>query len=240
VFEKSENGLPRSTSGKIEKTEGTMSTLPSQVKRAFTTLQREKELIPLPSHYPGIVMPPLPSVFISYNPNSEFEQTLAIRLHTIGAVHGLNMLMPDRTHYSYDVSPETRNRILLSDFFIVFSTGMMSLTVQEEIRIAFSKLHDRSKILVVYDKSLGKNLVGADNCTEVFIDPKDDPLKIVTDISERVKSFQVKKGGDSFVSSLAGLLLIGLGLFALNEAFNDEPKPRKRPVKKAAKKKKRS
>lgn len=193
------------------------------------------------TRYTHTTMPTQPSVFISYNPHSEFEQTLAIRLHTIGAVHGLNMLMPDRTHYSHNVSSETRNRILLSDFFIVFSTGLMSHTVKEEIKLAFSKLLDRSKILVVYDKRVGKNLAGADNCTEVFIDSKDEPLKIVTEISNKIKSVQINEGGDSFVSSLGGLLLIGLGLFALNEVFSDEPKPRRRkPVKKAAKKKRRS
>ncbi len=82
-------------------------------------------------------MPEPPSVFISYNPNSEFEQTLAIRLHIIGAVHGLNMLMPDRTYYTYNASGETRSRILLSDFFLVFSTGLISATVKEEVKIAF-------------------------------------------------------------------------------------------------------
>ncbi len=183
----------------------------------------------------------LPSVFLSYNPHSEFEQTLAIRLHTIGAVHGFNMLLPDRTGFSNIVSSETKNRILLSDFFILFSTGEMSKTVQEEINIAFSKLHDRSKILAVYDLRLGKNIKGADNCTEVYIDSREDPLKIVTEITKRIQAVQsTKQGNNSFLSSLGGILLIGLGLFALNEALTEEPPPRRRkPVKKVAKKKRR-
>jgi len=114
--------------------------------------------------------------------------------------------------------------------------------VRQEIDIAFSRLKDRSKILVVYDKRLGKNFHVAENCTEVFIDPHEDLLKIVTEISSRIRSVQHKNTGDSFLSSLGGILLVGLGLLALNEVFNDdEPKPIKRkPVKKAASKKKRS
>jgi hypothetical protein len=210
-------------------------------KRSPIGSGQEKELVTLRSHYLQTNMATRPSVFISYNPHSEFEQTLAIRLHTIGAVHGLNMLMPDRSYNSLAVSLETRNRIMLSDFFILFSTGMMSSTVQQEISLAFSKLRDRSKILVVYDKSLGKNLYGADNCTEVYIDVRDHPLKIVTEISNKIKSFESKGNGDSFLSSLGGILLVGLGLFTLHEVFNDEPKPRKRkPAKKTAKKKRKS
>jgi hypothetical protein len=173
----------------------------------------------------------LPTVFISYNPASTVEQTLAIRLHTIGAVHGFNMLLPDRTFTAQSVSNETRNRILLSDFFILFSTAPMSNVVQEEISIAYSKLHDRSKILVVYDQTVGKNLKSTENHTEVFIDTREDALKIVTDITKTIQSVQSKKAqGDSFLSSLGGILLIGVGLFALNEMFSDdEPDaPRKR------------
>ena len=36
------------------------------------------------------------TVFVTYNPGNDFAQTLAVRLHTIGAVHRFNMLMPDR------------------------------------------------------------------------------------------------------------------------------------------------
>lgn len=93
-----------------------------------------------------------PNVFISYNPNSEVEQTLAIRLHTIGSVSGYNMMLPDRAFGSNVVSTETRNRITLSDYFIVFSTAKLSEVVRQEIEIAFNKHRDRSRILVVYDK----------------------------------------------------------------------------------------
>ena len=64
----------------------------------------------------------LPTIFISYNSNSEFEETLAIRLHTIGAVHGFNMYLPDRFNNKQGISLETQSRINLSDYYILFST----------------------------------------------------------------------------------------------------------------------
>lgn len=171
----------------------------------------------------------LPTVFISYNPDSEVEQTLAIRLHTIGAVHGFNMLLPDRSFNSNLVSLETRNRIMLADFFILFSTKPMSRVVAEEIGIAYSKLQDKSRILVVYDQNVGANLSAENQHTPVFINTHEDPLKIVTAITTTLKSVQTKKqGNEGLLSSLGGILLVGLGLFALNELFAEEEKPRRR------------
>jgi hypothetical protein len=36
------------------------------------------------------------TIFVTYNPQNDFEQTLAVRLQTLGAIHGFNMLLPDR------------------------------------------------------------------------------------------------------------------------------------------------
>ena len=173
-----------------------------------------------------------PSVFISYNPNSDVEQTLAIRLHTIGSVSGFNMILPDRGFSAMVTSPETRGRIQLSDYFIVFSTERISDVVQEEINIAFTKNKDRSRILVVYDKRNGRNLSGAENCTEVSIDTRDNADIIVNQIASKLKSVQPRnEESNGFLSVLGNILLIGVGLFALTEIFENEPKrtPRKRP-----------
>ena len=178
----------------------------------------------------------LPTVFISYNPHSEVEQTLALRLHTIGAVHGFNMVLPDRSINSQTVSNETKARILSSDFFILFSTVHLSKVVQDEIQVAFSKHKDRSKILVVYDKSIGKNLAGAENCIEVYIDKKDDALAIVTSIAKRIK--EIRPNTDStFLSTLAGILLIGVGLFAMAEILSPPQKPPRKASPRKKKKK---
>lgn len=178
-------------------------------------------------------MAQLPTVFISYNPDSEFEQTLAIRLQTIGAVHGYNTLLPDRAYRGTQLTLETKNRILLSDFFVVFSTSQISKVVLDEINVASNHLNDKTRILVIYDKSVGKNLKGLDNCTSVFIDRSQDILQIATSITNSIKNVSKKQNSD-ILSSLSGILLVGLGLFALSEIF-DSPPPR--PRKKAAKKK---
>ena len=173
----------------------------------------------------------LPTVFISYNPNSDIEQTLAVRLHTIGAVHGFNMLLPDRVGFTRSVTNETKNRILSADYFILFSTTSLSTTVLEEIRIAASKLHDKSKILVIYDLGVGKNLKGADNFTEVYIN-RSSPVETILDkIISTVKTIQSRgnnQGG--FLSVLGPILLTGVALFALSSIFDEPAKP-KRPVK---------
>ena len=173
----------------------------------------------------------LPSVFISYNPNSDIEQTLAVRLHTIGAVHGFNMLLPDRVGFSKTVSTETRNRITSADYFILFSTTSLSSIVLEEIQIASSKLHDKSKILVIYDIGVGKNLKGAENFTEVYINRSSPVETILNTIISKVKSIQTRGNSEGgFLSALGPILLTGVALFALSSIF-DEPVKQKRPIK---------
>ena len=66
---------------------------------------------------------PITTIFISYNPDNGLEQTLASRLHTIGAVNGFRMYMPDRFNSNSQLDYETIRRINLSDYFIVFSFG---------------------------------------------------------------------------------------------------------------------
>lgn len=184
----------------------------------------------------------LPTVFISYNPNSDIEQTLAVRLHTIGAVHGFNMLLPDRVGFTRSVTNETKSRIQSADYFILFSTTSLSTTVLEEIKIAASKLHDKSKILVIYDVSVGKNLKGADNFTEVYINRSSPVETILEKIISKVKTIQSmgnNQGG--FLSVLGPILLTGVALFALSSIIDESAKPkrsvkRKTPIARKAKK----
>jgi len=166
------------------------------------------------------------TVFVTYNPGNDFEQTLAVRLHTIGAVHGFNMLMPDRFNSNGRLSNETAHRIKSSDYFIVFSTSALTSIVQQEVSTAFAHLKDKSKILIIYNKV--KNLKHNENCTEVFIDAgKDTPQQILDKVIHEVKQNQkgIKKKTapeDDTTSVLGGILLIGLGLLALDSLFNSK------------------
>ncbi len=180
-----------------------------------------------------------PAVFISYNPQSEVEQTLAIRLHTIGAVSGYNMMLPDRSFGSAQLSAETMNRINLSDYFIVFSTTKLSEVVRKEIEVAFRRHHDKSRILVVYDIGRGKNLAGMENCTEVMIDLRGQRAdEMVNVIATKLKQAGTKgANSNDFMGVLGSILLVGVGLFALAELFDEEPK---KPKRKSTARKKRS
>lgn len=166
----------------------------------------------------------LPTVFLSYNPNIELEETLAIRLHTIGAVHGFNMLLPDRaTHRASLVSTETANRIRVADYFIIFSTSELSVTVQQEIEIAFQHLHDKSKIIIVYDYQVGKNIEGAEKCTEIFIDSSQSTQQILKTILSRIELQNESKRNPQPKGSdvLVGILLAGLGLLLLGSLLDN-------------------
>lgn len=167
------------------------------------------------------------TVFVTYNPGNEFEQTLAIRLHTIGAVHGFNMLMPDRFHNNGKISNETAYRIKSSDYFILFSTSALTQVVLQEVNTAFAHLKDKSKVVIIYNKV--KNLKHNENCTEVFIDAsKNSPQQILDKVVQEIKQNQkgiTKKStvsADDTTNVIGGILLIGLGLLALDSLFNSK------------------
>lgn len=166
------------------------------------------------------------TVFVSYNPGNDFEQTLAVRLHTIGAVHGLNMLMPDRFFEHTPISNETVYRIKSSDYFILFSTSPLTETVQQEVATAFSHLKEKSKIIIIYNKV--KNLKHNEKCTEVFINTNKDSVQIILDkVIHEIKHSQVPKKNNAqqqedTATILGGILLVGLGLLALDSLFNSK------------------
>ncbi|MCC7466821.1 MAG: hypothetical protein IT261_11150, partial [Saprospiraceae bacterium] len=112
----------------------------------------------------------LPTVFISYNPSVESEETLAMRLHTLGGVNGFQMLLPDRFQNNNGITSETQRRINIADYFVLFSTKpKLSNVVLAEINYAWERWHDQRRVLVIYDDETGRTLTGADHFTEIFI-----------------------------------------------------------------------
>ena len=164
------------------------------------------------------------TIFISYNPNSDFEQTLAVRLHTTGAVNGFRMFLPDRYNSETIIDNETKNRISQSDWLIVFSTEELSEIVKQEIQYAAQNFKDKSKIIVIYNFEKGKNLSGnlAEQFTEIYFNPEDDFDKIISDkifskfhIEERNKNEKEIKKIKQQRNALLALLGIGVGLLLL-------------------------
>jgi hypothetical protein len=169
------------------------------------------------------------SIFISYNPNSDIEQTLAVRLHTIGAVHGFTMLLPDRTGFYKSISEETKNRIRQSDYFILFSTTQISNVVYQEISFAYSHIQDKSRILVIYDESAGLDQKLKDKFTYVGISRSSKIEIILQRILSEIKRIQTKRNTQNgFLSTLGGILLTGIALFALSSALDEPAKRRKK------------
>jgi hypothetical protein len=157
------------------------------------------------------------TIFVTYNPRNDFEQTLAIRLQTLGAIHGFNMLLPDRFGGKPLVTQETEYRIKTSDYFVLFSTSPLTPVVQNEIEVAYQHLKDKSRIIIVYDRV--KNLHHSLNCTEVYIDSsKSDAQEILQQTISSIQENQAKKGKKDAQNALGAFLLIGLGLLALNSA----------------------
>jgi hypothetical protein len=157
------------------------------------------------------------TIFVTYNPRNDFEQTLAIRLQTLGAIHGFNMLLPDRFGGKPLVSQETEYRIKSADYFVLFSTSPLTSTVQEEIRVAYQHLKDKSRIIIVYDRV--KNLHHGLNCTEVYIDSsKSTAQEILQQTISSIQENQARKTKKDAQNTLGAFLLIGLGLLALNSA----------------------
>ena len=165
-----------------------------------------------------------PTIFISYNPNSDFEQTLAVRLHTTGAINGFRMFLPDRYNSETVIDNETKNRISQSDWLIVFSTEELSEIVKQEIQYAGKVFKDKSKIIVIYNFEKGKNLNGkiTEYFTEIYFNPNDDFDKIISEkifpkihIQERTKNQTEIKEVKQQRNALLALLGIGVGLLLL-------------------------
>ena len=167
------------------------------------------------------------SIFVTYNPKSDLEQTLAVRLHTIGAVNGFRMFLPDRYNSETILDNETKRRIGEADYFIMFSTQKLSKIVQQEINYAAQVLRDKSRIIVIYNSRVGKNIIGAttDNFTALQYDPASDQQDaFLHQIMDIIKAKEIANLNDnnSQQQALIALLGIGLRIFVLDSVANVE------------------
>lgn len=164
------------------------------------------------------------TIFVTYNSGNDFEQTLAVRLQTLGAIHGFNMLMPDRYGQNVKLSQETRFRINSSDYFIFFSTSELTPEVQAEIQAAYEHLHDKSRIVIVYDRV--KNIQHSLNCTEVYINSSEDSIQgILKKTISRIRENQQQTNKitqQNTINAIGAILLLGLGLLALNSITSSQ------------------
>ena len=142
------------------------------------------------------------TIFLSYNPNSEAESTLAARLHTIGVVHGLTMFLPTDRDLAF-ISDETFERIKKSNYYIIFSNSLLTPEVKTEIEIAYRYIKDKKRILVIYDKTL---------CIE--------SNKYATEFSNKKNSVELLKEITEIVpeKAVVAIISIGIGLMVLEKS----------------------
>ncbi len=188
------------------------------------------------------------TIFITYNPNIATEHTLAVRLHTIGAVNGFLMYLPDRYNSNTILDTETKQRINKADYLVFFSLGTLSQIVKQEIAYAFQHFQDKSKIIVIYDAKQGKNLEGelTNYFTPFYFNRQQgnqDILlnQIITTIfkqqhqenQQNIAKLEQEKQNSQGIMALLG---IGLGLFILSSLAEPATEPTK--TQKSVKKKK--
>lgn len=165
-----------------------------------------------------------PTIFISYNSHASNEETLAVRLQTIGAVNGFTTLLPDRFSNKNYVDEETRRRIFSADYFILFSSRKVSQVVRNEIDIAFEHFNDPSKIIVIYNPNEVSNLnIDPNLVTLISFNPQSETVdivinKIVLEIQKKESGQKTRENQDGFMA----LLVIGLGLVALATFFGGD------------------
>lgn len=174
------------------------------------------------------------SVYITYNPNSEIERTLAVRLHTIGAVNGFITYLPDRYNSESSLDPASQQHIQISEWFVCFSTQRLSAIVKKEIEYALSVFPNPRNIIIVYSVPNGKNLQGTEGCTETFFDPRTQTVdQAVQEILQKIWEKKIEEQSNNSLqkhvqetnqpnNALLALLGIGVGFLALAALADDD------------------
>ncbi|MFD0762846.1 toll/interleukin-1 receptor domain-containing protein [Lutibacter aestuarii] len=154
------------------------------------------------------------NIYITYNPDSENERNLANDLYNKGRQNGYFIYLPERNYHNR-ISPQTKSNIDSSNWFVIFSTSLLSETVTEEIDYAFKSKQD-NQIIVIYSSHNGKNInFNGRKPIEMYIEDYDlnSIEKFKNDLFKRVslKSLEKKEG----LSALEVLLGIGAAILLI-------------------------
>lgn len=151
-----------------------------------------------------------PKIFVSYNPGIKVEESTALRLQTISSLYDVTIYLPDRLGTN-QLKESTKNRILDSNIFVMFSTKKLSKSVKEEANFA---LANNKKVIIFYDHHIGKNInttkIKDKNYIEINYNPERENH---IDILNKVLNTPNKQDIDK--KMLAAIIGVGLGLLLM-------------------------
>ncbi len=158
-----------------------------------------------------------PAIFISYNPKAPEEETLAVRLQTIGAINGFTTYLPDRYNVNY-LNEETIRRIEAADYYVIFVFKRVGKRVLDEMNVAYQKHHDKSKIILIYDEQIGHplNTTSAQSVTSIPFNPRHESVgTVINRVVAAISRKEQQKEKKNFNNGLLAFLGVGLGILAL-------------------------
>jgi len=153
-------------------------------------------------------------VFLCYSLDPA-EVTLAWRLQTLAAAHGIEMYVPQHgTVVSPPGTVPVRQAIERADCVLAIITTAASPMVQKELRYALAQ---RKLVIPIVRADLALHPLLARFPKVFTFSPRDNPGVVETQIVEFLKAQQLTKGKQQTIGALAALGLGLLVLFSLNK-----------------------
>ena len=156
-------------------------------------------------------------IFLTFNPNQEIFESLALRTQTLASLYNTSILLPDR-YGTKSLKYSTKERIEKADWLLALTTNQISRQVQSEIKHARIK---GKKALVIYTNALISDygvisgyglLVKPRNAHCYILPPKINPVALLP----QIMSNMCNKEGLVCVKELESILGILLGMLGLH------------------------
>jgi hypothetical protein len=155
------------------------------------------------------------SVFLSHSLDPT-EQTLAWRLQTLAAAHGIEMYVPQRGAGPPLPAPglAVRSAIDRSDCVLAIITAKAGINVQKELKYALAK---KKLVIPIVQSDFASHPLVAQFPRVFTFSPGDYPGKVEGEIVEFLKNLHISKEKQQAIGALAALALGLLLLFSLSE-----------------------
>jgi nucleoside 2-deoxyribosyltransferase len=150
-------------------------------------------------------------VFLSYSLDPS-EETLAWRLQTLAAAHGVEMYVPRRgssPSRQKAFASEAMNAIDRSDCVLAIITGKTDRAVEGELRHALAQ---RKPVVPIVRSDLADHPLLAQFPRVFTFSPGDNPGELETQVVEFLKQQQLSKDKQQ---AMGGLVAVGVGLLLL-------------------------